>query len=63
MKPAKKRRLVRGTHFNVWAFKQNDGRFSTMTYRRRPIILNIEILNIERAEVRWVRVRFVEVKP
>jgi hypothetical protein len=57
-KPAKKRRLVRGTHFDVWAFRYHDGRFSTMTYNYRPTILDSE-----RREGRWVRVRFVEVKP
>jgi len=53
-KPAKKRkRLVKGQDYDAWAIRYDDGTFDPNTRYQKP----------SNSIFRWVRVRFVEVKP
>ena len=54
--PTKKQKPVLGKDFDAWAFKQQDESFAPLTETDPPDASHLRFS-------KWVRVRFVEVKP
>lgn len=58
--PKKRKRLVRGKDWHVWAFKlHRTGKFSTSAY---DVIDNPPDDDVDASNGEWVRVKFVEVE-